>query len=267
MAHAIWNGAINFGLVTIPVKLYSAIREHELHFNYLHEEDNGRIRYERVCSVCGKKVEWGEVVRGFPYTKDEYVVVNDDDFRKASPKASQSVDIVEFVDLHEIDPILLDVPYYLEPEKRGRHAYALLRESLARSGRVGIARVVMRTREHLAALEPSGDALVIELMHWADEVVAPSDLAFPRDEKLAPKELKMAHALVDAMTAKFDANEFKDKYRSDLMALIEARAQGRTVPRAKARVPTPTSVLDLAKVLEKSIAATKKRAKGGRHAA
>jgi DNA end-binding protein Ku len=267
MAHAIWSGAINFGLVTIPVKLYSAIREHELRFNYLHAKDNGRIRYERVCTVCGEKVGWEEVVRGFPYAKDEYVVVSDDDFRKASPKAAQSVDIVEFVDVREIDPILFDVPYYLEPERRGRHAYALLREALAQSGKVGIARVVMRTREHLAALEPSGDALVIELMHWADEVVAPTDLDFPRGEELAPKELKMAQTLVDTMSARFDARQFKDQYRADLMELIEARAQGRTAPRAKGKVQAPTSVLDLAKVLERSIAATKKRAKGGRHAA
>jgi DNA end-binding protein Ku len=267
MAHAIWSGAITFGLVAIPVKLYSAIREHELRFNYLHKEDNGRIRYERVCTVCGKKVGWADIVRGFPYSKDEYVVVSDDDFKRASPRAAQTVDIVEFVDIRDIDPILFDVPYYLEPERKGRHAYALLREALRRSGKVGIARVVMRTREHLAALEPSGDALVIEMMHWADEVVPPSDLEFPREEKFAPSELKMAQMLIDTTSAKFDPREFKDRYTGDLMALIEARANGRAAPRAKGKMQRPSNVLDLAKLLEKSIAETKKRPKAKGRAA
>src|SRR5579884_3200534 len=233
MAHAIWTGSINFGLVAIPVKLYAAIRGHELHFNYLHREDLGRIRYERVCSVCGRKVAWGDVVRGYEHEKGEYVVLTDEDFRHASPEASQSVDIVEFVRLSEIDPVLFDVPYYLEPEKRGRHAYALLREVLKKSGKVGIARVVLRTREHVAALEPRGDALVLELMHWADEVVAPTQLEFPAEARLPEAEMRMAATFVDSMTTKFAPGDLKDRYTADLMALIDARAQGRPAPRAK----------------------------------
>jgi DNA end-binding protein Ku len=204
-------------------------------------------------------VEWREIVRGFPYGKDEYVVVNDEDFKKVRPEASQSLDIVEFVDVSEIDPTLFEVPYYLEPERRGRHAYALLREALAQSGKVGIARLVLRTREHLAALKPDGKALVVDLLHWADEVLRPADLDLPDDVKLSAAEKKMADMLVGAMTAKFDAAAFKDRYTEELMALIEARAQGRREPSAKARPHAPTNVVDLVRVLEKSLAETRKR--------
>jgi DNA end-binding protein Ku len=253
MAHAIWSGAINFGLVTIPVKLYSAIRQHELRFNYLHKKDGGRIRYERVCTACGEKVEWGDIARGFEHDKGDYVVMSDEDFRKAAPEAAQSVDIVEFVDLREIDPILFDVPYYLEPERKGRHAYALLREALRAREEVGIARVVMRTREHLAALKPNGDALVLEMMHWADEVVPPTDLDFPHKEKLAPAETKMAAMLIETMTTKFDPQEFKDRYTGQLMEIIEARARGKAPPRAKGKARAATNVLDLMDVLQRSL--------------
>lgn len=258
MAHAIWSGAISFGLVTIPVKLYSAIREHELHFNYLHQKDEGRIRYERVCSVCGEKVPWSEIARGYEVQKGEYVVLDDQDFAKASPEATQSVDIVEFVHLEEIDPVLFDVPYYLEPEKKGRHAYALLRDALASTGKVGIARVVMRTREHLSALKPRGAALVIEMMHWADEVVPPTELDFPdQNVELSQPEMKMATALIDSMTSPFDSGQFDDHYREQLMQLIEARAEGKPAPRGKARARPATNVVDLVDVLQKSLASAR----------
>jgi DNA end-binding protein Ku len=261
MAHAIWNGAISFGLVTIPVKLYSAIREHELHFNYLHRKDEGRIRYERVCSVCDEKVPWSEIVRGYEVQKGAYVVLEDEDFAKASPEATQSVDIVAFVQLEEIDPVLFDVPYYLEPEKRGRHAYALLRDTLASTDMVGIARVVMRTREHLAALKPSGSALVIEMMHWADEVVAPTDLEFPdQNVKLSQPEMKMARALIDSMTTRFEPGQFQDRYREQLVHLIDAREAGKPAPRGKVRPRPATNVVDLVDVLQKSLASARKGA-------
>jgi DNA end-binding protein Ku len=255
MAHAIWSGAINFGLVAIPVKLYSVVRPHELHFNLLHAKDNGRIRYERVCSACGKNVPWSDIVRGFPYSKDEYVVVTDEDFAKADVQATQSVDIVEFVKLSDIDPVLFDVPYYLAPERRGRHAYALLRTALEKSGKVGIARVVIRTREHLAALKPSGKALALELMHWADEVVPPSDLELPDEAKMQPAEMKAATMLIDSMTTDFHPEELHDTYRERLMQLIEARANGQRPRIVQGKVREPTPVIDLVKVLEKSIAA------------
>jgi len=179
MAHAIWNGTINFGLVTIPVKLFTAVRENELHFNQLHSKDKGRIRYQRVCDTCGKEVPWEDIAKGYEYEKGDYVILSDEDLKAANVEATQSIDIAQFVDLDEIDPKFFEKPYYLEPEKKGRHAYALLRDALAKAGKVGIARVVIRSREHLAALKPNGDALLLEIMHFADELVDVDDLNIP----------------------------------------------------------------------------------------
>jgi DNA end-binding protein Ku len=277
MAHAIWSGAINFGLVTIPVKLFTAVRGNELAFHFLHAKDKGRVNNVRRCSVCGKEIGWNDVVRGFEYAKGEYVVVSDEDMKQADVKATQSVDIVEFVGLREIDPMLFDKPYYLEPEKKGRHAYALLRDALVQSGKVGIARVVIRAHEHLAALKPNGEALVLELMHFAQEIVSPKELDFPPlDQKAPPKEMSAAQMLIDSMTATFDPTEFHDKYREELLAMIEARAHHRA-PSKKAAAKGPRSnVVDLMDVLQASLAETKRhrgaprktnhaRAKPGRH--
>lgn len=264
MAHALWTGTINFGLVTIPVKLLPAIRESsDVHFHFLHAKDQGRIKNERVCSVCGKKIAWDDLERGYEYEKGQYVVVTDDDFKRAAVEATQSVEIVEFVDLEEIDPMLFDKPYYLEPEKKGQHAYALLVAALAEAGKVGIARVVIRSREHIAAVKPSGKALVLELLHWSDEVVAPSSLALPKQsEKLPASELKAAHMLIDAMSKKFDVSEFHDTYREKLVETIEAKAAGKPQAKVRATAVAKGNVLDLMDILQKSLAAQK-----GRHGA
>ncbi|HTA39899.1 MAG TPA: Ku protein, partial [Candidatus Acidoferrales bacterium] len=179
MAHAIWSGAINFGLVTIPVKLFTAVKTDELSFNMLHGKDEGRIKYERVCSVDGKPVPWDEIVKGYEYEKGQYVILTDEDFKKVNPEATQSVDILEFVELEKINPMYFDKPYYLEPTKQGKHAYALLRDALSTSNLVALARVVIRTKEYIAAVKPIGEALVLELMHWAGEIVSPSSLELP----------------------------------------------------------------------------------------
>jgi DNA end-binding protein Ku len=261
MAHALWTGTINFGLVTIPVKLFTAVRENsDLHFHLLHKKDQGRIKNERVCSECGKKVAWDDIERGYEYEKGQFVVVTDDDFKHAAVEATQSVDIVEFVELSEIDPMLFDKPYYLEPEKRGRHAYALLRAALAESGKVGVARVVIRSREHIAAVKPSGNALIMEVMRWADEIVSPSSLELPKpSEKLPAPELKAAHMLIDAMSNKFDVSEFKDTYRAKLLETIEAKAAGTPAPKVRAKAPPKANVIDLVEVLQKSLDARKGR--------
>src|SRR6202165_3243707 len=232
MAHAIWSGAINFGLVTIPVKLYTAVRSDDLRFNFLHKKDEGRIFNERHCSVCGKKVEYADLVRGYEYEKGRYVTVTDDDLKSVRPEATQSVQIVEFVELDQINPMFFDTPYFLEPEKKGRHAYALLRESLIASGKVGIARVVLRSREHLAALKPNGEALILELMHYADEIVEQSTFDFPElREHVAPAELKVAKMLIDSMSVEeFAPEKCHDAYREHVMAMIEARVAGQSLP-------------------------------------
>jgi DNA end-binding protein Ku len=258
MAHAIWNGSVNFGLVSIPVKLFAAIRDHSLHFNLLHAADHGRIHNVRRCDACGKEVEWKDLVRGYQYEKGVYVTMTEEDLKKANVEATQSVDIVSFVDRKEIDPMLYDVSYYLAPEKKGRHAYALLRDALVESGKVGIAQVVIRTRQHLAALEPHGDALVLELMHYADEIVALEGLELPHREKPKAAEMRAARMLIDTMSSdRFDPAEFKDTYTEDLMKLVEARAQNRPLPKGLAKAP-PASIFDLLGALQESVAASKK---------
>jgi len=259
MAHAIWSGAINFGLVTIPVKLFTAVKTDDLSFNLLHKTDEGRIKYDRVCSVDGKPVPWDEIVKGYEYEKGQYVLLTDDDFAKVNPEATQSVDIVEFVELDKISPMFFDKPYYLEPTKQGRHAYALLREALAESNRVAIARVVIRTKEYIAAVKPIDGALVLELMHWANEIVASDTLELPDSENLPEKEMQMARMLIDTMSVdEFEPEKFTNKYRDELLTMIEARAAGKELPQAK-KAPARSKVVNLMDVLAKSLEESKKR--------
>ena len=266
MAHAIWSGSINFGLVTIPVKVFTAVKSDELSFNLLHKKDEGRIKYERVCSVEDKPVPWDEIVKGFEYEKGQYVILTDEDFKKVNPEATQSVDILEFVELDKINPMYFDKPYYLEPTKQGRHAYALLREALAQSNRVAVARVVIRTKEYIAAVKPLGDALVLELMHWANEIIEPGTLELPGSEKLPEAEMKMAAMLIDTMSVdQFDPEKFTNRYRDEVLAMIEARARGQELPKAKKAAPR-AKVVNLMDVLAQSLEESKKRRAASRTA-
>lgn len=259
MAHAIWSGSINFGLVTIPVKLFTAVRSDELSFNLLHAKDEGRIKYERICSVDHKPVPWDEIVKGYEYEKGQYVILTDEDFTKVNPEATQSVDILEFVELDKINPMFFDKPYYLEPTKQGRHAYALLRETLENSNRVAVARVVIRTKEYIAAVKPIEGALVLELMHWADEIVAPGTLEIPSAEKLPEKEMQMARMLVDTMSVdEFEPEKFTNNYHDELLKMIEARAEGKELPKPK-KAPARAKVVNLMDVLAQSLEESKKR--------
>lgn len=267
MAHAIWSGSINFGLVTIPVKLLTAVRTNDLSFNLLHAKDEGRIKYERLCSIEEKPVPWDEIVKGYEYEKGEYVILTDEDFKKVNPEATQSVDIMEFVELDKINPMYFDKPYYLEPTKQGRHAYALLREALAKANKVAIARVVIRTKETIAAVKPDGHALVLELMHWADELVEQSNLDLPSDIKLPEPEMKMAKMLIDSMSSDaFEPEKYTNRYHEELMAMIEARAAGKEVPRPK-KAPARPKVVNLMDVLQQSLEESKKQRAGRKTAA
>ena len=266
-ARAIWSGSINFGLVTIPVKLMTAVRGNELSFNQLHDKDEGRIKYTRTCAECGEDVPWEHIVKGYEFEKGQYVLISDEDLKSVAVEATQSVDIQEFVELSDINPMYFDKPYYLEPDKKGRHAYALLRDALEESGKVGVAKVVLRQREHLAALKPNGDALVLELMHWADELVEESSLDLPaRGEKPKANEMKAAMMLIDAMAGKFDPEQFHDTYKEQVLAMIEARAAGQAAPKSKAKARPATNVVNILDVLERSLSDAKKKdggAKGG----
>lgn len=255
MAHAIWSGAINFGLVSIPVRLVSAVRTNDLSFHMLHAKDKGRIHNERVCDVCHKRIEWKDLVKGYEFDDGRYVVMDDKDFEAAAPELTKSIDIEKFVDLDEVDTRFFDTPYYLEPEKKGNHAYAVLREALLKSRKVGIARVVLRTREHLAALKPVGEALTLELMHFYDELVPPEDVDVPaKGAKISSGEMKAALMLVNAMKGKFEPKGFKDTYRTTMLQTIANKAKGKKITAApKAAREKDQGLEDIVSALQRSL--------------
>jgi DNA end-binding protein Ku len=258
---AIWKGSISFGLVNIPIGLYPATRREDISFRQLRSEDLSPIRYKRVAEADGEEVPWEKIVKGYEYEKGQFVLVDDKDFEKAMPEATQSIDITEFVDLSDIDPMFFDKPYYLAPEKGGKKAYALLRETLKETGKVGIASVVIKTRQHLAAVKPKDEALVLELMHFPDEVLEPAGLDLPREEKLGKKEMEMAKSLVETMSGEWNPSDFKDEYRDKLLALIDEKVNsgGKELPAGKVKAKAATNVVDLVAVLQKSLAETKKK--------
>lgn len=264
---AIWKGSISFGLVNIPIGLYPATRSENVSFRQLRQEDLSPIRYKRVAEADGEEVPWEKIVKGYEYEKGQFVVMNDKDFERVMPEATQSIDIIEFVELNEIDPMFFDTPYYLEPQKGGKKAYALLRDTLKETGKVGIARVVLKTRQHLAAVKPKEDALVLELMHFPDEVLEPEGLDLPREEKLGKKEMDMAKSLVETMAGEWKPAEFKDEYREKLLHLIEEKVKngGKEVGGPKAKAKPATNVVDLVAVLQKSLAESKKKAPAAEH--
>jgi DNA end-binding protein Ku len=259
---AIWKGSISFGLVNIPIGLYPATRAERVSFRQLRADDLSPIRYKRVAEADGEEVPWEKIVKGYEYEKGQFVVMKDEDFGKVMPEATQSIDIKEFVDLSEIDPMFFDTPYYLEPQKGGKKAYALLRDTLKETNKVGIARVVIKTKQHLAAVKPKGDSLVLELMHFPDELLEPEGLDLPRKEQLGKKEMDMAKSLVETMSDKWNPDEFQDEYRERLEKLIEEKIEsgGKELPAAPAKSKPATNVVDLVAVLQKSLAESKKKA-------
>jgi DNA end-binding protein Ku len=257
----IWKGSISFGLVNIPVGLYSATRAaNQVKFRMLRKDDLSPIRYKRIAEADEKEVPWDDIVKGYEYEKDQFVVLTDKDFERVKIESTQTVDIKEFVKLEEIDPMFFDEPYYLAPEKGGDKAYTLLRDALESSGKVGIAKVVIKTREHLAAVKPLGKALVLELMHFADELVDTNELKLPGETKAGQKELKMAESLIQGMSGKWEPEKHKDDYREALMEVIEEKiaAGGKELPAEKGKARKATNVVDLVAVLQESL----DRAKG-----
>jgi DNA end-binding protein Ku len=266
MARAIWKGSISFGLVNIPIALYPATRREELKFRLLRKTDLSPVNYKRVAEKDGKEVPWDQIVKGYEYEKGKYVVLQDEDFQRVDVEATQTVDIQDFVELDEIDPIFFYKPYYLEPQKGGDKAYALLRDALKHSKKVGVAKVVIKTREYLAGVKPEDGALVLELMHFADELADTSKLHIPTKVEVGKREMTMAKSLIDSMSSKWNPEKYKDDYREALMEVIEEKVEagGKEIEEKARKAPKPTKVIDLVSVLQKSLEETggKKKTRG-----
>ena len=258
MARAIWKGSISFGLVNIPIALYPATRREELKFRLLRQSDLSPVNYKRVAEKDGKEVSWDQIVKGYEYEKGKYVVLKDEDFERVDLEATQTVDIQDFVDQEEIDPMFFYKPYYLEPQKGGDKAYALLRDALKHSGKVGIAKVVIKTRQYLAGVKPEDGALVLELMHFADELADPGKLHVPKKTEVGKREMNMAKSLIDSMSSKWNPEKYKDDYREALMEVIEEKVEagGKEIEEKPKKAPKPTKIIDLVSVLQKSLEQT-----------
>jgi DNA end-binding protein Ku len=257
---SLWNGHISFGLVSIPVKLYSATANEELSFRFLRKGDLSPINYERVAEKDGAEVPWEDVVKGYEYEKGKFVVLTEEDFKRADVEATRTIDIVDFVDADEVDMMYFDKPYYLEPAKRAEKPYALLRDALEATGRVGIAKVVIRTRQHLAAIKPKGRALILNVMRFQDELVDPAKLDLPRETASDKRELEMAEKLIENLTEPFDPSRYTDEYREELLRLIHDKVKGKE-PEPARREASP-KVIDIMSALKASLDQTRRTDRG-----
>lgn len=247
-----WKGSISFGLVYIPIAVYPATREEKLSFRQLRKKDLSPIKYKKVAEADMKEVPADEIVKGFEYERGRYIVLNDEDFEKVKIESTHSIDITDFVDLGQVDPKFFYKPYFLEAEKGGEKAYALLHKALSGTGKIGIAKVVISNREYLASVKPDGLFLVLELMHFASEVLTPEELNRPKTE-LNDKELKMANALIESMSSDWEPQKYRDEYRDAVMEMIEQKAKNKQSPAPAPAAPRATNVVDLVKVLQESI--------------
>ena len=259
MARSIWSGAISFGLVNVPIKLYSAVSRKTVRFNQLNSETGNRIQQKRVDPDTGEEVPYERIVKGFELTKDRYVVITPDELDALDPERTRTIQIEDFVDQVDIDPIYYDHPYYLVPDKGAAKAYGLLLNAMEASDKVAIARVVIRSKEQLVAIRPAGDLLMMETMIFHDEVVPHDeldDLPDSKDLKVSDREIKMAQQLIDSLSSEFDPSQYRDEYRDKVLELIERKAQGEEIA-VQPEAPKPAKVPDLMAALEASLAAVK----------
>ncbi len=250
---AIWKGSISFGLVYIPVAVYPATREETLSFRQLRAKDLSPIRYKKVADADSKEVPSNEIVKGFEYEKGRFVVLSDEDFEKVKIESTHSVDITDFVDLADVDPKFFYKPYFLEPQKGGEKAYGLLHKALTRTGKIGIAKVAIRSREYLAAVKPDGLFLILELMHFAQEILSADQLTNQPVKELTDKEIQMAEALIESMAVAWEPEKYQDEYRTAVMEMIEQKAQNKEIAARSEGPRPPTNVVDLVKVLQESL--------------
>lgn len=255
---SLWTGAIGFGLVNIPVKLYSATETSTLDLDMLDKKDLSNIKFLRVNEKTGKEVKWDDIVKGYLYN-DRYVVLTDKDFEAASAVKTKTIDISDFVPEEEIDTMYYDTPYYVEPDKSGERAYALLREALEKTGKVGVATFVLRSKEAPAILRPAGDVIILNRLRFAEEIRDTSELKAPAKSSVKPGELKMAISLINQLTGKFDPSKYKDTYTEELLKLIKAKAKGGKTPRPQLKV-VHNKTKDLMGQLKASLTAKRKKA-------
>jgi DNA end-binding protein Ku len=252
---AIWTGAISFGLVSIPIPLYPATRREDLKFRLLRAGDLSPVNYKRVAEADGKEVPWEKIVKGYEYEKGKYVVIQDEDFKRVDIEATQTVDIIQFVKLAEVDPLLFMKPYYMEVRKGGDKAYTLLRQSLSKTGKIAIAKVVIKTRQHLAAIKPQERGLMLEIMHFPEELLDASDFKQPGSAQAGKSEMSMAEKLIESMSATWHPGAFKDDYHVMLEKVVEEKIKhkGKSAPTRKTPKRQSANVIDLASVLQESI--------------
>lgn len=253
MARALWKGSISFGLVNIPIELHTAVRDTRPHFRMLHAKDRSPVRFERVCIRDGHPVAWEDLVKGYEYAKGQFVVLSKEDFRAAAVEKTRTIDIIDFVQADEIDDRFFETPYYVLPSKGGDRAYALLREALRESGRVGIAKFILRDSQHLAAVEVIEEAIVLSVMRFADELVDKSSLSFPPATDIRKAELDMAKALVDSLAADWAPGKYTDEYRQNLLRIIKAKMKGKTPKLEAPEEPRQAEVVDLMERLRRSL--------------
>jgi len=262
MARAIWSGSISFGLLNVPVKLYSAVSKQTISFRELREGDGSRVRHKRVAEADGKEIPYEKIVKGYEFAPDQYVTLTREELAELDPKKTRAIEIQDFVDLDDIDPIYFEQPYYLGPDKGAAKAYALLVQAMKESRKVAVARFVLRNKEHLAAIRPMDDVLTLATMRFHDEVVSANDLDGEVFEEEKPKkpdkrELEMAKRLIDSLSTDFKANKYRDEYREELLDLLERKAAGKEVVSAPTEEPEPTKAPDLMAALEESLAAVR----------
>jgi len=255
---SIWKGAISFGLVTIPVKLYSATEEKDVSFHQVRRADGSRIKYKRVAAVDGEEVSYGDIAKGYELSSGETVVLTDEDFRDLPLTTSRAIDVLQFVPLEQVDPIYFAKSYYIEPDKAGTKPYVLLRDALDKSGQVAVVKVALRNRESLATLRVRDGVFVLETMLWPDEVRVPEFPFLDEDVEVRPQELAMAGSLIETLSGDFDPAQYKDSYREALQAVIEAKVAGREVVQSEPAQPTSGTVVDLMAALRASVDAAKK---------
>ena len=250
---AIWKGSISFGLVYIPIAVYPATREEKLSFRQLRGTDLSPIRYKKVADVDQKEVTADQIVKGFEYERGRFIVLKEEDFAKVRIESTHSINITDFVDLTQVDPKFFYKPYFLEPQKGGEKAYALLHKALAGTGKIGIAKVVISNREYLASVKPDGLFLVLDLMHFASEILTPEELKNGSATAITDKELKMAQSLVESMSTPWEPEKYRDEYRNAMMEIIEQKAQHKEIAKKPEPAMRITNVVDLVKVLQESL--------------